>query len=152
MAGATEAFTSAGSTLAISASLPTTVTQTDYAALTYTTIGEITDLGATGRVYQIVRHNPLATRGTVKLKGSYDDGTKTVQAAYAPGDAGQALLATALDDDDFYSFKETLQDGTIKYFQAMVASAPVNIGTVDQVTGTTFSVEIKSGSIVTDLP
>jgi hypothetical protein len=88
----------------------------------------------------------------VKLKGSYNDGTKTVQAAYAPGNAGQALVATALDDDSFYSFKETLQDGTIKYFQAMVASAPVNVGTVDQVTGTTFNVEIKSGSIVTDLP
>jgi len=152
MAGATEAFTSAGSTLAISAALPTTVTETDYAALSYTEIGEITDLGSTGRTYNIVRHNPVKTRGTVKLKGSFDDGTKTVQAAYAPGNAGQALLATALDDDAFYSFKETLQDGTIKYFQAMVASAPVNVGTVDQVTGTTFAVEIKSGSIITALP
>lgn len=152
MPGATEAFTSAGSELAISAALPATLTKTAYAALTYTDIVEITDLGSTGRTYNIVNHQPLSTRGVVKLKGSFNDGAKTVQAAYAPGDPGQALVATALDDDAFYSFKETLQDGTIKYFQAQVTSAPVNIGTVDSVTGTTFNLEIKSGSIVTALP
>jgi hypothetical protein len=152
MAGATEAMTSAGSTLAISDSLPATPTVTLYAALTYLDIGEITDLGSTGRTYNIVTHNPVGSRGTVKLKGSYNDGTKTVQAAYAPGNTGQAMVATALDDDAFYSFKETLQDGTILYYQAMVASAPVNVGTVDQVTGTTFNIEIKSGTIKVDLP
>lgn len=152
MPASTEAFTSAGSVLAISAALPATVTPTGYAALTYTTIGEVTDAGAIGRSYQTVNHNPLATRGTVKLKGSFDDGTMTVQAAYAPGDAGQALVETALDDDDFYSFRLTLQDGTIKYFQAQVMSAPVNVGSVDSITGTTFGLSIKSGTIKTVLP
>jgi hypothetical protein len=152
MAGATSAFTSAGTSIAISAALPATVTPTAYAALTYTEIGEITDGGAIGRTYNMVNHSPLATRGVVKLKGSYDDGTMTVQAAYAPGGAGQALVETALDDDDFYSFKVTLQDGTIKFFQAQVTSAPVNIGGVDTVTGTTFNLSIKSGSIKTVLP
>lgn len=152
MAGATSAFTSAGSTIAISAALPAAVTPTGYAALTYTPIGEVTDLGAIGRTYNMVNHNPLATRGTVKLKGSYDDGTMTVQAAYAPGNTGQALVETALDDDDFYSFKVVLQDGTIKYFQAQVTSAPVNIGGVDTVTGVTLNLSIKSGTIKTVLP
>lgn len=152
MSGATEAFTSAGTTIAISAALPASITQTAYAALTYTPIGEVTDGGSSGRTYNVVNHNPLGSRGTVKLKGSYDDGTKTIQAAYAPGDAGQALVATALDDDAFYSFKETLQDGTVRYFQAQVTSAPVNIGTVDTVTGTTINLSIKSGTIIDVLP
>lgn len=152
MPGATEAFTSAGTAYAISAALPASLTKTAYAALSWTVIAEITDGGSTGRTYNSVTHQPLSTRGVVKLKGSYNDGDKVLQAAYAPGDVGQALIATALDDDDFYSFRETLQDGTIKYFQAQVMSAPVNVGGVDSVTGTTFNLGIKSGTIVTALP
>lgn len=152
MPGATSAFTSAGSSLAISATLPTALTATAYGVPVYTTIGEVTDGGSLGRTYNIVNHNPLATRGTIKLKGSFDDGTMTVQLAYAPGDAGQVLVETALNSDAFYAFKLTLQDGTIKYFQAQVTSAPVNVGTVDSITGLTVNLSIKSGSIVTKLP
>ena len=152
MPGATEAFTSAGTEYAISAALPTSLTATAYAALSWTDIEEVTDGGSTGRTYTIVNHQPLATRGVVKLKGSFNDGDKTLQAAYAPGDPGQALIATALDDDDFYAFRETLQDGTIKYFQAQVTSNPTNVGGVDSVTGTNIMLAIKSGTIVTVLP
>jgi hypothetical protein len=152
MAGSTEAFTSAGTTIAISAGTPATINEAGYSPLTYTTIGEVTDAGEFGRTYNIVNHNPLATRGTVKLKGSFDDGTMQLQMAYAPGDAGQALLETALDDDDFYAFEVTLQDGTIKYFQAMVSANPTAIGGVDTVTGANVQLAIKSGTIVTVLP
>lgn len=152
MAGATEAFTSAGTTIAISAARPASVTPTAYAALTYTTVGEITDAGSIGRTYNEVTHSPLGTRGTQKLKGSYNDGTQTLQLAYAPGNAGQALIQTALDDDDYYSFKATLQDGTIAYYQALVMSAPLNIGGVDTVTNSTVGLSIKSGSIKIVLP
>lgn len=152
MAGATEAFTSAGTELHISASLPNAITPTAYGALTFTEIGEVTDGGSVGRTYNIVNHQPLGKRGVVKLKGSFDDGNIQVQAAYAPGDSGQLLVQTALDDDAFYSFKFELQDGTIIYFQAQVTSAPVNIGTVDSVTGSTFNLAVKSGSIAFDYP
>lgn len=152
MAASQLPVTSAGSTLAISSSLPASVTPTAYAALTYTLIGEVTDGGSIGRTYNIVEHLPLGARGKVKLKGSYDDGTMTVQAAYAPGNAGQILIETALDDDDFYSFKLILQNGTIKYFQAQVVSSPVNVGGADTVTGTTINLAVKSGSIKTVHP
>lgn len=152
MAASSTPVTSAGSTLGISASLPATLTSTAYDALTYTTIGEVTDGGSVGRTYNTVNHQPLATRGVVKLKGSYDDGTMTLQLAYAPGDAGQVLLETALDDDDFYSFELTLQNGTIIYFQAQVTSAPVNVGAVDTITGMSVNLSIKSGSIVKKHP
>jgi hypothetical protein len=152
MPGATEAFTNAGTTIAISAGTPAAITVTGYAALTYTAIGEITDTGSIGRTYNIVNHSPVGSRGMVKLKGSFDDGTTTIQAAYVPGDAGHVLLETALDDDDFYSFKETYQDGTIKYFRAQVTSMPVNGGAIDSIVGTTIGLSIKSASIVTDLP
>lgn len=148
MAVTTSAFTSAGTIIAISAALPASLTKTAYAALTYTTIGEVVDGGSVGRTYTIVTHNPLATRGTVKLKGSYDDGTVALKAAYASGDAGQVLVQAALLVDTFYSFKFTLQDGTVIYCEGMVSSAPVTIGTVDSVASVAFSLAVKSGTLI----
>lgn len=147
MAASQDAQTAAGTTIAISAGLPASITATAYGALTYTTIGEITDPGSYGRTYNTVTHSPLAERGVVKLKGSYNDGTMTLQAAYAPGDAGQILVNTAVDSDDYYSIKITYQDGGIAYLQAMVMSAPVTVGSVDSIVNVAIGLEVKSGSI-----
>lgn len=152
MAASSIPVTTAGTTIHISAALPAAVTETGYGALSFTEIGEITDGGSVGRTYNTVTHSPIGSRGVVKIKGSFDDGTMTIQMAYAPGNAGQVLVETALDDDAFYSFKVVLQNGTIKFFQAQVTSAPVNIGSVDTVTGSTVNLAIKSGSIVTKHP
>jgi hypothetical protein len=152
MPGNTEAQTSAGTTIHVSAALPASITKTAYAALTYTKVGEVSDGGAVGRTYKTVEFTALDSRGTRKLKGSFDDGTMALQVGYAPGDAGQAILATALDDDDFYAFKVILQSGVTKYFLAQVISDPVNIGSVDSVTMGTVNLSIKSGSLITALP
>ncbi len=44
----TKAQTVAGTTIGISASLPATYDSTGFAALSYTTIGEVTDIGSLG--------------------------------------------------------------------------------------------------------
>lgn len=153
MPGSTEAFTAAGATLHISAALPATLTKTAYAALSFTEIGEVTDGGGgIGRTYNLVTHNPLKTRAQRNLKGSFNDGTQTPQMAYAPGDAGQILLQTALDDDAFYSLKWTLQDGTIIYFQAQVTALPTTIGGVDTIVGSAPTLAVKSGTLVRSFP
>lgn len=152
MPGATAAFTAAGTSLAISAALPTSLTPTAYEALTFTPIGEITGAGTVGRTYAIVNHQPLATRGVVKLKGSFDDGTVQAPAAYAPGDAGQVIVQAALDSDNFYSFRETLQDGTKIFYQAQVTSAPITADGVDSIVSTAISLAVKSGTIKIKLP
>lgn len=148
MAVTTAAFTSAGTIISISAGLPTSLTKTAYAALTFTAIGEVTDGGEIGRTYNMVTHNPLGSRATVKLKGSYDEGTVAVKAAYASGDAGQVIVQAALLSDAFYAFKFALQDGSIIYCEAQVSSAPVAIGGVDSVTAVSFNLAVKSGTIV----
>jgi hypothetical protein len=149
MPGATEAFTAAGSTLYISAGLPASSPRVVYAALTYTEVGEVTDGGGgIGRTYNVVQHQPLSKRGVVKLKGSFDDGTQNPQMAYAPGDAGQTLLKTALDDDAFYSLYWELQDGTKIYFQSQVTALPTNIGTADTIVGSAPGLAVKSGTLV----
>lgn len=141
------AQTSAGTTLHISAAAPATYNSTGFAALTWTEIGEITDLGEFGRQYNLVTHNPLNNRRTVKRKGSYNDGAINAQMARVPSDAGQAILTAAVDSDDSYSIKVTLQDGSIFYTTVQVMSYTTNVGSVDQITGATVNMEIDNDII-----
>jgi len=62
--------------------------------------------------------------------------------ARVPGDSGQSELITALDSDDNYSFNVTLQDGTELYFSAQVMSYTANVGSVDQITSASITLEI----------
>ncbi len=139
---ASNAFTSAGTTIGIVSGDPATYDATGFEALTFDTIGEVTDLGEFGREYSLVTHNPLGDRQTVKRKGSYNDGSISMTVARTPDDAGQTILQTALDSDENFSFNVTLQDGTELYFQAQVLSYTTNVGTVDQITTASVTIEI----------
>jgi len=141
------AFTSAGTTISVVDSNPATYDQAGFEALTYSLIGEVTDLGEFGREYSAVTHNPLGDRRTVKRKGSYNDGTVAMTVARVPGDAGQTLLTTGLDSDDNYSFEVVLQDGTTLYFEAQIMSYTTNVGSVDQITTASVSLEITNDII-----
>ena len=149
---ASKAFTSAGTKLLISASAPATYNSTGFAALTWTEIGEVSDMGEFGRKYNLVTFNTLGDRRTVKRKGSYNDGTIACQMARVPDDAGQAILTTAVDDDASYSVKIRLQDGTVFYTTAQVMSYTTNIGTVDQITSATVDLEIDNDIIEVPAP
>ncbi len=141
------AFTSAGSTIALSSSSPATFDATGFNALSFTLVGEVTDIGGNiGRSYNVVKHNPLATRATVKKKGSYDSGQMTIQLAIDNDNAGQALAQAALLSDSNYSFKLTLQGGDIYYFQGVVTAFPVTTGGVDAITSGTITVEITANA------
>jgi hypothetical protein len=142
------AFTSAGTTIQISAVLPSPYSEVGFEAVTgWQTIGEVTDLGEFGRTYNLVTHNPLGDRRTVKRKGSYNDGTVAMTVARDPSDAGQAIAIEALDSDNSYSFLVTLQDGTELYFTAQVMSYTTNVGSVDQITTAAVSLEIDNDII-----
>jgi hypothetical protein len=138
------AYTAAGSTLSISAALPQAETETGYGALTFTPIGEVTDIPEFGKVYTLVTHNPIADRKTRKFKGSYNNGSVALALARDPSDAGQSLALAALDDDDNYSFEIEFSDGSIQYFQAKVMSYTTGTGTVDSIITTTITLEIDS--------
>lgn len=137
-------MTSAGSTLAISTSLPATIDQAGFAALTYTAIGEIVDLGEFGKEFNLVTHTALGQRQTKKFKGSFNNGALQLQMGRDTTDAGQTALRTALASDNSYSFRVVLQNGTTLYFTAKVMSYRTVVGSVDQITGATTAVEIDS--------
>jgi hypothetical protein len=138
--------TSAGSTIAISASQPATYNIAGYAALSYFTIGEVTDLGEFGRDYALVTHNPIANRGTVKRKGSFNEGTMDMKVGLDTDDSGQIVSKAASASDNDYSFKVTLQSGDVYYFQAQVMSFKVNVGSVDNITTAAIKLELTTNS------
>lgn len=137
-------MSSAGSTLALTASLPASENQAGYEALTYTNVGEITDLGEFGKEYNLISFTALGNRRVRKLKGSYNNGALQLQLARDTADAGQTSLRTALGSDNSYSFRVTLQNGTDLYFQGKVMSYRTVVGSVDSVTGATTAIEIDT--------
>lgn len=138
--------TTAGSTIAISASAPATFDSAGYAALSYTTIGEITDFGEFGREYNLVTHNPVATRGTRKFKGSFNEGQLVLQLGLDTDDAGQDIAYTASGSDALYSIKITAQNGDVYYMQVLVMGFKRGFGNVDQITSATITLEITTST------
>lgn len=138
--------TSATTTLHVSAAAPATFNAAGYAALAWTAVGEVTDLGEFGREFALVTHIPLASRGTVKKKSSFNEGSISLQLGLDTDDAGQIMIKTANLSDNDYSFKVTTQNGDLYNMQAQVMSWKVGIGGVDQITAATVSLEITSTS------
>jgi hypothetical protein len=140
------AFTSAGTKISIAPMPAGTYNEALLVGITtaWDEVGEVTDLGEFGREYSLVTHNPLATRRTVKRKGSFNDGTVTMQMARAPADDGQDALLDALDDDASFAFKVELQDGTLLLFSAQIMSYTTNVGNSDQIVTASVSLEIDN--------
>jgi len=135
--------TSAGTTIGIT-SAPGTYDVAAFDLLTFVSIGEVTDIGEMGKTYNVVTHNPLATRQTKKLKGAYDNGSVSVQIAIDEADAGQIAALAALISDDSYAFAITKQNGAIDYFTAKVTSFTSSVGSVDSIASGTIQLEIDN--------
>ncbi len=139
--------TSAGTTIGITAAAPgtyDTAATTGYPSLTFTKIGEVTDLGEFGREYALVTHNPVDNRGTVKKKGSFNEGAITLAVGLDTDDAGEILAKQAANSDNDYSFVVTTQNGDKYYFRAQVMSFKVGVGGVDTITSATITLEITT--------
>jgi hypothetical protein len=137
-------FSSAGSTLAISAAAPASEDAAGYNALTWTTIGEITELGELGATSNLITHNPVADKITRKLKGARNFGAMNLSMARDTSDAGQTLLRAAAASDNLYSFRLTLQNGYKMMFRGLVMGSPTSVGSVDSVTAMTCNIELSS--------
>lgn len=145
---ASRAETVAGTVISISAQQPATYDSAGYSGsgVNWTAIGEITDAGEHGREYALVTHNPIASRGTQKFKGSFNEGSKTLQLALDNDDAGQVIAIAAMNSDNDYSFKVAYQGGDIDYFQAKVMSFKKAASSVDTMRSASVTLEITTNS------
>lgn len=140
--------TSAGTTLQVSADIPVTFDQAGYqdTGMDWTTVGEVTDYGEFGRVYNLVKHNPVATRGTRKFKGSFDEGSMSMKLGLDTDDAGQIIMKAGASSDSDRSFKLTMQNGDKYYFQAQIMSFKLGVGSVDSITSASCDLELTTSS------
>jgi hypothetical protein len=145
--------TAAGTTLKCAVAAPATFDAAGYVALTFVNIGEITNAGEfVGKVYNLVTHLPLSSRGVKKGKGSYNNGQVSPDLAFDFDDAGQVILTTAADSDvdatATLSFELTTQSGHVVYFQGLVMSNPMTVGESDSVVMGKPVIEVTDKPIV----
>lgn len=142
--------TAAGVTFEVTTEAPATYDETGFAALTYTLVGEVTEVGEVlGKTYEMVEHLPLASRGVKKSKGSYNNGSIAPTVAFDEDDAGQAILLAAVDSDDPISFLITLDSGYQIYGTGLVMGMPVSIGDANTTNTGTPTIEITDLGFVT---
>lgn len=142
-------FTAAGTDLRICAARPTTHDAAGFRAIfppaptaAAPSVGNVTDFGTIGREYKVVQMNPVFTRGTQKLKGSFDEGSTQIKIAIARKDAGQEMMREALNSDRAYCFAFVYPDGYVTYFLGKVTSWSVETGGVDSIVSATAKIEL----------
>lgn len=149
--------TASGCTFAIaprSASLD--LTAAEYAALTWTTVGEVEDIGEFGDTFSTASFVSLADGRTRKYKGTADAGDVTIALGLDNSDAGQTALKAAHADRSKgnYPIRITLNDGdpsatpvvppTTYYMLAKVTKNTTAAGKADNVVRRNVSISINS--------
>jgi len=113
-----------GGFLSVSAAAPATFDAAGYAALSWTEVGEASEVPEFGAAYSAVTFTPLKTGIVNKFHGELNYGSITIPLGYDPTDAGQIILIAALASKDEISFRETRSDDTIRYIMGKVMSFP----------------------------
>lgn len=127
--------TVASSKLYVSAALPATYDAAGYAALTWSEVGELTNIGSVkGREYNTSTHSPIGTAQIIEKKASYKLGNADMTVGWDEDDAGQVIIETGANSQSaVYAFKLLKQGGTIRYFTAQVMKFVENMGSIDDV-------------------
>ena len=143
---------SVGTVVSVSAAQPATEDQAGYEALTWTVIGEITDIGESGGTATITTFTPVASGVVNKRKGSIDYGTMALSIAKDAADAGQVLLKAGFDGsarNTVHSFKVAEPDsGDEIYFMGSISSFTTVRGDANAVMAHTCNVERTSIAVV----
>jgi len=113
-----------GGFLSVSAAAPATYDASGYGDLTWTDVGEASEIPEFGAAYSPVTFTPLKTGIVNKFHGELNYGSITVPLGYDSADAGQIILLAALVSKNEISFRETRSDGTIRFISGKVMSFP----------------------------
>jgi hypothetical protein len=111
-----------GGFLSVSAATPATFNAAGYADLSWTEVGEVSEIPEFGAAHDVNTITPLKSGIVNKFHGALNYGSITVPLGYDPADAGQIILLAALASKDEISFRETRSDGTVRYLMGKVFS------------------------------
>ena len=111
-----------GGFLSVSAATPATFDAVGYVVLSFTDVGEVSEIPEFGAAHAAVTFTPLKSGIVNKFHGELNYGSVTIPLGYDSADAGQVILIAALASKDEVSFRETRSDGTIRYIMGKVFS------------------------------
>lgn len=125
--------TASGTSVSISLTAPASYDATGYGALTKKVIGEVTEVPEHGVQWSVATHTSLASRGTQKAKGNYDNGSMTIPMALVKDDAGQIDCDTGVAQDEAVYICVTYPNGDEEWCEALVLSFKKTPGSGDSV-------------------
>ena len=139
----TDVTKNTGTTVGISAVLPTTYDadgSTGYDSLTFIDIGEIVDMGEIAKVFAAIAHQTVGRAYPQKIKDTFDVSDVPITLGKVTANTGQAAIQTALSSDNSVSFKVTFSSGDLGYFTGKIMKA--GIGGISSGSISTTSVNI----------
>lgn len=143
-----DVFSSVGTVLAVSATLPTTENLAGFEALTYTTVGLASEVPEFGVQQAIATFVPLATGITLKRGGSIDNGDLTVPLALTGSDAGETILRNKAEGapttDKRVAVRVALANGDFAYFVAFVNAFRYTPGNADAIAQASVGMAVTS--------
>jgi hypothetical protein len=143
-----DVFSSVGTVIAVSASLPTTENLTGFEALTYTNVAFVADFPDFGVQQAISTFVPLSTGITIKRGGSIDNGELTVPLALTGSDAGEGILRTKAEgtptSDKRVSVRVAFANGDFAYFVAFVNAFRYTPGNADAIAQASVGLAVTS--------
>ena len=143
-----DVFSSVGTVLSVSASLPTTENLAGFEALTYTAVGLASEVPEFGVQQAIATFVPLSTGITIKRGGSIDNGELTVPLALTGSDAGEGILRTKAEgtptSDKRVSVRVALSNGDFAYFVAFVNAFRYTPGNADAIAQASVGLAVTS--------
>jgi hypothetical protein len=152
-----DVFTATGTKIHIAPTEETTpANAAAYAALTWTEITLVENIGEYGDQSSIITAAVIGDGRMRKAKGARDAGEMAVIVFPKTADTGQAALIAAEATYNTYPFKVTLPNrldagGTdeINYMMVLVTSKRRNVGANDNIVRDTFNLAVNSAITVT---
>ena len=134
--------------ISVSAAAPATNDATGFAALTYTSVGELETIGDITRRKAAITFGNLCTGKTTTLKGGEEGVTVEIGVGLDRDNAGQTLMTAGYGDTDPYSFKITESNGDAVYFQAYVMQDSIRYGGMNDVVKGSYSLGLLTETFV----
>ena len=136
-----------GTTLSVVLGEPATYDSTGFAALSYTEVGEVSEIGEFGGSSEVLTFTPIKTGVIQKAIGPTNYGTIGLQYARNASDAGVIILKAGFDGanrDAEHSFKVTYPDTSVEYFTGKIASHTSNVGGASNILMGASNVELTN--------
>ena len=143
--------TADGTLIGVSSTLAAIKDAAGFAALAFTDVGQVVDIGEIGATFADVTTYNLSSRDVVHLKGSRDWNETPITVDNDRTDAGQVILRDHHNEtkvDARVAIKITHQNGDVEYFETLVYSFTSAALAQDTIYRANVSMRIMSGTYV----